>query len=1382
MLTIFSLPHNKCFTILLAITAALIVFSPYRSQAQKRANRWALGTYELDFNSGSPIVKKEFATHLIRGMGVISDDNGALLFYTDGYSVWNKDHALMANGSNLMPSYQSPSTQESIIIPKPGSSNIFFIFSVDPWNGQTSAGLYYSEVDLSLNGGLGAVTTKGIRLVTNTSNKISAALHTNGKDVWVTTHKHNSNRYYFLLVTENGISSEIRQQDIGKVHGSSFSGQLKFSPDSKKVAVSYGDNTAGLSLFDFDAATGVLSNAMDFSFYDLDSSPYIEGLEFSSDAKKIYTFEGRYDRIYQFDISLSSYEEILASRYPLKAGILYNLLRHFQLAPDGKIYITKGGGGGGTQHLGVIDNPNAHGPHVKFRENGLFLEGGSSFVNSTPNFIQNYFFKTNFVFDHTCAETTINFQITNQSRLDSAKWFFGEGTTSDAIAPDFKYASPGTYNVKLLAYYPEKTDTITHSITINPVPSLDLGESKSICYGNEFSVDDVYASYKWAAGDTIHSIKIKEDGWYKLTVKNEFGCSSTDSVFMTVLDLPVINLPDTLALGELESLELTVGTFDSIAWSTGESSPSVLVKKAGWYSALVENSDGCQSARSVFVKGHQQAAPEQESKWKLLNPMPSNSTGRDAYFLNDMTGFIINGSQLLHTKDGGNTWKIFMKISSGRRIAFKNFIGYIIGDYGAIYKSTHFGDGWNKLPFAFTDDLNAITVIHQDTLRVTSDNRLFLSNDGGRSWVTRQVNGVDIEDSFFTGSKVGHVACQDGTILKTTDGGITWYATETTNTFPSDFYRITFVNENVGFASQAHSDILKTTDGGESWTLLPFYPDASYSMQFLNEKIGFIAGDHGAIHKTKDGGATWQWIGFDGRRYGNNLYSVFFINEYIGFATGLRGRIIKTQDGGKTWKEHAPTYNMIGQIAFTSENIGYVRAGNEIFKTTNKGTDWIKLGAPLKDQHTRQFDFINDETGFAIAGGTVGTSGNSGQVYKTTDGGKTWSRAHSVFELMMENIYSIDFVDEKLGFASGGYNWGAVLKTVDGGVNWKTVGSYSFGQIQFVNSQIGYARNINNYYDRIYKTTDSGETWQLTFETETDIAAFDFVNESVGYAIGDYGKFYKTVDGGTSWQELKAPYEFYRDVKFFSADFGYILDEEGALFRTRDGGQTWEKIHQLYGLYSIELNDLDIYLAGDNGLIITSQNSYNDLIQISDLSVASITDSSALVRVSVRSHLPLQNAIPQIQFGLQTRTYDRTAELGALNGFTSTLIQHEFTDLQPSTRYYFQAKILAGDKVVASPELSFMTPPKEIISSIDHENADEQMRAFPNPANTIIRVDSNGTSQHFTFEIRNITGQLLMGGESAYGEQIDISRLKPGAYILSIQHGANRYARKIVKQ
>ncbi|WP_321278822.1 YCF48-related protein [Marinifilum fragile] len=1328
------------------------------TMGQKEANIMAFDNYQLDFSNGLPSVRFNFAQHLNRGMAVMSDSNGSLLFYSDGYSVWNRNHSLMTNGEDLIPTHSQNSTQESIAIPKPGTDDQFYIFTTDPWNGQETSGLYLTELDLSLEGGLGKVVNKSTRLIDSTTNMICATMHENGRDIWLLTSKRYDNIYYSFLITENGVSQDPIVNQIG-INDGYWSGQMKFSPDGKFVA-SCSDGMASeeliFTLLDFNKSSGLLMNPKYIRHEDQTGSV---GIEFSPDGRKVYVVLG--GGLSQYDISNPITDSIVNSRHSLPGGT-YNMFSQIQLAPDGNLYITKGGGGGGTEHLGVVSNANANGSEVIVEQNGLYLQGGSSFVNFTPNFISNYFFKTSFTYQNTCQKSPTHFKVTNDYELESVEWLFGEGSSSTELNPEFTYDEAGTYQVQLIAHYKNKTDKITREIVINPLPELVMENDTTVCWGAEIKVDDIHSSYLWSTGDTINYTFLEKEGWCKLEVENEFACSLSDSTFVNIVELPVIAIADTVLIESGGAVQVEAGEFKSYEWSTGETTSSIEVSEEGWHSVQVKNEFGCESEKSFYATYNEEPTPEAEDDWIRLSPKPSGYAGVDIHFVNRNIGFVVNDKELLQTKDGGLSWEIKMKISNGYRMAFYDSFGYIIGKSGAIYKSTHNGGGWNQLETNLKGQLNSINLIHRDSIFITSKDKLYKSYNGGADWEILNIDGGNVEDAYFTSSKVGHVACSGGTILKTIDGGESWYVTESTNTFPSDFFRITFVNEDIGYASQEHNDILKTTDGGETWNKISSPSDAAYSLHFLNENIGFMACDHGAMHKTLDGGKTWEWMGPNGRKYANDLYGIFFINEKIGYATGLKGRILKTIDGGVNWEDYSDFYNRVDDLQMVSNELGFIEVGSDTYKTTDGGNNWEWIGSPSHYEWANGLCFINENIGYSIGGGSYSPSGS---VFKTIDGGKKWVKMNKGDAVIRDGLRGIQFFNQDTGFVWGAGSFDSgLMKTVDGGESWKKLSSIRFGEVQFVNDQVAYARNLGNYYNRIYKTTDAGETWNIVFEITEDIKSFHFLNESVGYFVGDNSLIYKTTTGGSTWEKLDIPYEYYEYVRFYSNNVGYILDEEGQLYQTTDGGSSWKNVYRLYGINAIEINDLDIYLYGDNGSIIKSKVPYDELLRINSFQ-ANPTDTTATLTAQIVSKLDSIDLY--LDYGLESGTYNNSVKLKSYTGIVSERVNYQLSNLKSETTYYCQLRVVDSEKITLSSELSFTTE-SIIITGIDDQLEEQQIRIYPNPVKDFVNIEFAKQENWSSYAIYDLSGKVLMQGELNGNTVLDMSGCTPGMYILKL--------------
>lgn len=173
--------------------------------AQKEANIWHFGTNAgLDFNSGNPtpLLDGQIATN--EGVASIADADGNLLFYTEGMYVFNKNHELMQNGIGLMG--DTSTSQSAVIVPKPLSLTTYYIFTLSLEGNEP--GLRYSEIDITLDGGLGAVTeNKNIPLTTPCTEHMTAVGHSNGTDIWVIVHGYGNNAFHAFIVTPDGVNT-----------------------------------------------------------------------------------------------------------------------------------------------------------------------------------------------------------------------------------------------------------------------------------------------------------------------------------------------------------------------------------------------------------------------------------------------------------------------------------------------------------------------------------------------------------------------------------------------------------------------------------------------------------------------------------------------------------------------------------------------------------------------------------------------------------------------------------------------------------------------------------------------------------------------------------------------------------------------------------------------------------------------------------------------------------------------------------------------------------------------------------------------------------------------------------------------------------------------
>ena len=449
------------------------------SIAQNETNIWYFGDNAgINFNSGAPVPLLDGQLVTNEGCASIANQSGQLLFYTDGVTVWNKNHNIMLNGSGLNGSFTS--TNSAIIIPKPNNSNIYYIFTVDAEAG--SNGLQYSEVDITLDSGLGGITmNKNVPLIAPTSEKLTAVKNPNLNEYWVVSHKWESDEFVAYTVDSGGVNNAPVVSAAGSYIGGSDPfitiGHIKISPDGSKLAVANHKPLRELQLMDFDATTGIVSNATTLLNYTTDKQIY--GVEFSSNSKLLYTSVVG-TGVFQFNLQAGSSSDIYNSR--LSISSIPSAYAALQLASDGKIYVAKAG----QTNIDVIGNPNIIGTGCNYQFEGLYL-GSRVSKAGLPPFIQSFLQIEDIQFENTCIGNTTNFSYT--STVDNIVWDFGNAlsgsnNTSTSLNPTHTYSSPGTYTVSATVTIGTQTATTTTQVTIHEQPTANKPQDILVCDTN----------------------------------------------------------------------------------------------------------------------------------------------------------------------------------------------------------------------------------------------------------------------------------------------------------------------------------------------------------------------------------------------------------------------------------------------------------------------------------------------------------------------------------------------------------------------------------------------------------------------------------------------------------------------------------------------------------------------------------------------------------------------------------------------------------------------------------------------------------------------------------------------------------------------------------
>ena len=363
----------KYFLLFLFLSSCIL----HISSQVKFDNKLVFGSSQgaiLNFENGEPIVENFPQNFGMNGANAsICDENGELLFYTNGCQIFNKNFEIMVNGDSISNlgslhnlfcgSTGSPLNQSALILPRPSVISQYYVIHNDLKSGPNLGRIYYSVVDVSLQDGEGEVILKNQVLYEGEISRTGMATtkHANGIGWWIIFPILESNEYLKLLVNEQGVEV-IGSQKIGHVWTEvDLQGQHVFSPDGKTYARFIFEN--GLNIFDFDNQTGLLSNPLQIDFDFIKEAPFA-GVAISPNSRFLYT--NAIQTIHQFDLHSDdiSSSRVLIGEFESQDSLTIQT-RFYQsfLGPDGKIYI---GGIFQYNHLHTIHHPDCKGLKSNF--------------------------------------------------------------------------------------------------------------------------------------------------------------------------------------------------------------------------------------------------------------------------------------------------------------------------------------------------------------------------------------------------------------------------------------------------------------------------------------------------------------------------------------------------------------------------------------------------------------------------------------------------------------------------------------------------------------------------------------------------------------------------------------------------------------------------------------------------------------------------------------------------------------------------------------------------------------------------------------------------------------------------------------------------------
>lgn len=684
---------KKILLLLLISTAAF---------SQSPAGIWYFGKNAgISFNMGNnPVSINDGQLNTNEGCATLCDNSGNLLFYTDGIKVWNKNHLVMPNGLGLLGN--SSSTQSAIIVPQPNNSSLYYIFTVDELG--KSNGLRYSIIDLTLDGGLGDITTKNVSLLTPALEKITTVQHSNGTDFWVIAHKYGNNQFVSYLLSGSGLNTNPVISAVGTSIANDTQrtlGYMKSSPNGEFVAIAHAGVNSNVQLLKFNNASGQLSFISNMSINSNSLGAY--GLEFSSSSKLLYI--SRIDNpnltseVFQYNIQSQDEAIINASRITIASYIFdqfqEGIITGLQLAPNQKIYIARNNSG----FLDVINSPNIVGIGCQYLANVVDLFPNTAYYG-LPSFITSYL-DLNFTSSNFCNGTPTQFMTPEIENIVSVLWNFGDIASPDNTSTDNQplhtFSTIGNYTVTLTVNTLTNTKVFTKTIKIvsSPVannPSFfrkcEVTPDKALFTlsqkNNEILATQLPSNYTISyhptqndadnnsnqLPDLYTNISNPQTVYARIQLNTGGECYATTSLQLIVIPKPILK-SDSIVYYCLNTFpqKITISAESlnnqtlNYQWSSGQTTESIQVNQAGDYVVTATNSNGCVSTRIVHVINSEVATVNYsingEVGHSVLEVIPTGS-GNYTYSLDDEFGnyqtseffnSIVPGNHIIYVKD-----------------------------------------------------------------------------------------------------------------------------------------------------------------------------------------------------------------------------------------------------------------------------------------------------------------------------------------------------------------------------------------------------------------------------------------------------------------------------------------------------------------------------------------------------------------------------------------------------------------------------------------------------------------------------------------------------------------------------------------------------------
>jgi photosystem II stability/assembly factor-like uncharacterized protein len=405
-----------------------------------------------------------------------------------------------------------------------------------------------------------------------------------------------------------------------------------------------------------------------------------------------------------------------------------------------------------------------------------------------------------------------------------------------------------------------------------------------------------------------------------------------------------------------------------------------------------------------------------------------------------------------------------------------------------------------------------------------------------------------------------------GTILRSTDAGLTWQSTRNA-TIDTDLRAV--VNQpgtRTWVSVGTNGRVLRSLDDGKTWTLIESNLTVAFQTLFVDPKTQaiLIGGDDGFVGFSKDAGESWQITALTMPDPATPVTAFHRFGKLL-LATSALGRFLTSEDDGQSWDlMQSSTKAFFTDCAFDPVHDAIVMTGHsgDVLRSADGGSSW-EGGEIVLDGRKNFLSAIQ----FDARSGSLLAIGQGGVLARSRDGGITWTRATNDVHGDVRGLINDTTRNRLITFGTGGM----VLSSTDSGARWtedRSALDYSLRQIEA--TPRGNALIATSKLGDILRSSDGGASWQAlpvaypNPNTPPDLRAL--VTAPSGEALiaaGPPGAILRSNADGSSWDLRQfTPIEAERALPWVLVDprrkTVVAVEGRGAMQVSKDDGVNWQ--------------------------------------------------------------------------------------------------------------------------------------------------------------------------------------------------------------------------------